>query len=92
VLSLLRRAKDWSDFLVIVANFTPVVRDNYRVGVPEAGLYQEILNTDAAIYGGSNAGNLGGATAEPIPWLGRSYSLNLRLPPLSVLILKPQRA
>ncbi len=92
VLSFLRRAKDPADFLVIVANFTPVVRNNYRVGVPEAGHYQEILNTDAAIYGGSNAGNLGGATAEPIPWLGRSHSLNLRLPPLGVLILKPQRA
>jgi 1,4-alpha-glucan branching enzyme len=92
VLSFLRRAKNPQDFLVVVANFTPVVRENYRVGVPEAGFYHEVLNTDAAAYGGSNVGNLGGVAAEPVPWLAHSYSLNLRLPPLGAVFLKLQRS
>ncbi len=75
--------------MLAIANFTPVIRDNYRVGVPRRGRYTEILNTDAGVYGGSNVGNLGGATAEPIPWLGRENSIKLTLPPLAVLILKP---
>jgi len=91
VLSFVRRAKDAEDFLVVVANFTPVVRENYRVGVPGAGFYREVMNTDAAVYGGSNVGNLGGVEAEPVPWLGHSYSLNLRLPPLGALFLKLRR-
>src|SRR5216683_5438541 len=91
VLSFLRRARDPEDFLVVVANFTPVVRENYRVGVPEPGFYRELLNTDAAAYGGSNAGNLGGVAAEPIPWLGHTYSVNLRLPPLAAVFLKLRR-
>ncbi len=92
VLSFLRRAKNPQDFLVVVANFTPMVRENYRVGVPEAGFYHEVLNTDAAAYGGSNVGNLGGVAAEPVPWLGHSYSLNLHLPPLGAVFLKLQRS
>jgi 1,4-alpha-glucan branching enzyme len=91
VLSFLRRARDPEDFLVVVANFTPVVRENYRVGVPEPGFYRELLNTDAAAYGGSNAGNLGGVGAEPIPWLGHAYSVNLRLPALAAVFLKLRR-
>jgi 1,4-alpha-glucan branching enzyme len=90
VLSFLRRAKDPENFLVVVANFTPVVREAYRVGVPAPGFYREVLNTDAAVYGGSNTGNCGGVQAEPVPWLGRPYSLNLRLPPLGALFFKPQ--
>jgi len=74
-----------------VANFTPVVRENYRVGVPQPGFYRELLNTDAAAYGGSNAGNLGGVAAEPIPWLGHANSVNLRLPPLAAVFLKLRR-
>jgi 1,4-alpha-glucan branching enzyme len=92
VLSFIRRAKDSADFLVVVANFTPVLRENYRVGVPEPGSYREILNTDSAVYGGTNAGNLGGVRAEPIPWLQFASSVNLRLPPLAVVVLKPSRA
>jgi 1,4-alpha-glucan branching enzyme len=92
VLSFIRRARDRDDFLIVVANFTPVLRENYRVGVPEQGFYREILNTDAATYGGSNAGNLGGIQAEPIPWLQHRWSLNLRLPPLGVVFLKLRRA
>jgi 1,4-alpha-glucan branching enzyme len=88
VVSFVRRAKDHGEFLVVVCNFTPVVRENYRVGVPEAGFYREVLNTDAAAYGGSNVGNLGGVAAEPVPWLGRSHSLKLTLPPLAALFFK----
>jgi 1,4-alpha-glucan branching enzyme len=91
VLSFVRRAGDPQDFLVVVANFTPVVRDNYRVAVPQPGSYREILNSDAEFYGGTNVGNLGSVRADRIPWVGREYSLNLRLPPLAVLILKPER-
>jgi 1,4-alpha-glucan branching enzyme len=91
VLSFIRRAKDPADFLVVVANFTPVVRENYRVGVPQGGYYREILNTDSVAYGGSNAGNLGGVEAEPIPWLQFAQSVKLRLAPLGVVILKPGR-
>jgi 1,4-alpha-glucan branching enzyme len=88
VLSFIRRGKHPKDVLIVVANFTPILRDNYRVGVPEPGRYLEILNTDASIYGGTNHGNLGGVNSEPIPWLGREHSVSLRLPPLAVLILK----
>jgi len=92
VLSFVRRAKSRNDFLVAVANFTPVVRQNYRVGVPEAGFYRELLNTDAAIYGGSNVGNSGGVEAEPVPWMGHPHSLSLHLPPLGAVFFKPQRS
>jgi len=91
VLSFIRRARDPNDFVVVVANFTPVLREGYRLGVPELGYYRELLNTDAAVYGGSNSGNAGGQMAEPVPWMGRPCSLNLRLPPLGALFLKLQR-
>ncbi len=90
IVSFLRRAKNPRDFLVFVCNFTPVPRSGYRIGVPEPGRYREILNSDSAAYGGSNLGNAGGATAEPMPWQGRPYSLNLNLPPLGILVLKPE--
>ncbi len=92
VLTFLRRARDPNDFLVVVVNFTPVIRDDYRVGVPAPGAYQEVLNTDSEHYGGSNVGNLGSVRAEPVPWNGRPYSLRLRLPPLAAIYLKPQRS
>ena len=91
VLSFIRHARDPNDFVVVIANFTPVVREGYRLGVPELGYYRELFNTDAAVYGGSNSGNAGGLMAEPVPWMGRPCSLNLRLPPLGVLFLKLQR-
>ena len=90
VLSFLRRGKDPSNLLAVVVNATPVVREAYRIGVPQPGYYDEILNTDAAIYGGSNVGNLGGVLAEPILHMGRPYSITLTLPPLAVLFLKRQ--
>ncbi len=91
VLSFLRRAKDPNQFLIIVTNNTPVLREEYRVGVPEPGFYREIFNTDSERYGGSNAGNLGGVHAETIPWGVHPYSINLRLPPLAALYFKHDR-
>jgi len=87
VVSLLRRGD--SHFLMAVFNFTPVVRNHYRVGVPTQGTYQEILNTDAHCYWGSGVGNGGTVSTEKIPWMGRPYSLCLCLPPLGALILAP---
>ena len=69
----------------------PVLRHEYRIGVPVAGYYREILNTDSAYYEGSDAGNAGGVRAEPIPWNGRPWSLKLKVPPLAVVYFKPQR-
>jgi 1,4-alpha-glucan branching enzyme len=91
VLSFLRRARDGNDFVVVVCNFTPVVRENYRVSVPGPGFYKEILNSDSTHYGGSDTGNAGGVRAEPFPWSDRPYSIKLKLPPLSVTFFKPQR-
>ena len=75
--------------MIAVANFTPVPRENYRIGVPCPGYYSEILNTDAAIYGGSNMGNEGGVYSEPIASHGCEQSISLTLPPLATLALKP---
>jgi len=69
-----------------------VPRYRYRVGVPWLGYYLELINSDAGEYGGSNLGNEGGASAEPIPWQGQPHSLVLTLPPLAVLFLKPAHA
>jgi 1,4-alpha-glucan branching enzyme len=88
VVTYLRRAKTPGHDLLVACNFTPVPRENYRVGVPEAGFWREILNSDATAYGGSGWGNLGGVEALPIPWHGRPYSLDLTLPPLAILVLK----
>jgi 1,4-alpha-glucan branching enzyme len=88
VLSFIRKGKAKDDIVVAVCNFTPVPRIKYRVGVPHAGFWKELLNSDAREYGGSGMGNLGGIKADRIPFHGRSCSLNLTLPPLSVLFLK----
>ena len=91
VLAFLRRARNPEDFVVAICNFTPVLREEYRVGVPRPGYYREILNTDSRYYEGTDAGNGGGVNAEPIPWNDRPYSIKLRLPPLGVMYFKPQR-
>ncbi|WP_435017542.1 1,4-alpha-glucan branching protein GlgB [Tundrisphaera sp. TA3] len=91
VLAFLRRGKDPREAVVVVCNFTPVARENYRIGVPEAGYYREILNTDAEGYAGSNFGNAGGVWAHPGEWSGRPFHVSLRLPPLGVLFLKVER-
>ena len=88
VLSFLRRARNPQDFVVVVANFTPVARQDYRIGVPEPGYYREFFNSDAHHYAGSDCGNAGGVTAEPVPWMGLDFSLRLRLPPLGALYFK----
>ncbi len=90
VLSYLRKGATPDDCAVIVCNFTPVVRERYRIGVPRPGFYRERLNTDAADYGGGNIGNLGGVAAEPIPWHGHAHSLSVTLPPLATLVLIPE--
>ena len=73
--------------MVVVVNLTPVERSD-RVGLPEGGHWDEILNTDAAVYGGMNRGNLGGVTAEAVEWHGRAQSAVVTLPPLSAIWLK----
>ena len=90
VLSLIRKAKSSSAIMLVLCNFTPVPRYSYRVGTPRGGQWQEILNSDAARYSGSNMGNLGGAETAPIGLHGRPYSLTLTLPPLSVSFFKNQ--
>jgi 1,4-alpha-glucan branching enzyme len=88
VLAFARRGAAEKDYVLALCNFTPVVRDNYRVGVPREGFWRELLNTDSHYYGGSGVGNLGQIETTPVPWHGRSYSLNVVLPPLGVLWLK----
>jgi 1,4-alpha-glucan branching enzyme len=91
VVSFLRRARDPRDFLVFVANFTPVPRTDYIVGVPEPGVYRELLNTDAEAYGGANVGNGGAVATEETGAHGFAHRLRLVLPPLACLVLKIDR-
>jgi 1,4-alpha-glucan branching enzyme len=88
VISFLRQGRNPEDLILVVANFTPVVHLNYRVGVPKSGFWKEILNSDATDYWGSGQGNLGGVEASPLPFHGRFYSLNLTLPPLAIMFFK----
>jgi 1,4-alpha-glucan branching enzyme len=88
VLSFIRRGERPEDETVFVLNFTPVVREAYRVGVPGGGTWREVLNSDAEAYGGGNVGNSGGVTAEEQQAHGRAWSVCLRLPPLGALMLK----
>lgn len=91
VLSFLRKADKADETLLFVCNFTPVVRSEYRIGVPNGGSWDERLNTDSEFYGGSNVGNGGGMVADDIGWHGFPHSLNLTLPPLAVVVFKPHR-
>ena len=89
VVSFVRKARgEPAPILLVVCNFTPVVRTNYVVGVPRAGFWRETLNSDAAHYGGSGLGNLGGVEAAPLPADGRYHSLTLTLPPLATLVFE----
>jgi 1,4-alpha-glucan branching enzyme len=88
MLSFVRKSIGGSDTILIVCNFTPVPRYEYRVGVPQIGRWTEILNSDSDAYGGTDFGNLGGKDAEEIPMHGRSHSLNLTIPPLGAVFLK----
>ena len=103
VVSFLRKSRDVSaeppersdtsrgDIIAFVVNATPVVRYNYRLGVPEAGFYREIVNSDAETYGGSNVGNFGGVQSENREWMGREHSIVIHLPPLATLAFKLER-
>ena len=88
IISLIRRAEMGADEIVAVFNFTPLVREGYRMGVPRAGRYRELINTDAEVYGGGNVGNAGAIETEAVPAQGHPQSLVLTLPPLAGLILK----
>jgi 1,4-alpha-glucan branching enzyme len=91
ILSFIRRARNPEDYVVVVCNFTPVLRLDFRIGVPGPGFYREILNSDSVYYEGSDAGNAGGVRAEPIPWNDRPWSIKLKVPPLAAVYFKPQR-
>ena len=88
VLSYLRYGREGTPPVVIVCNFTPVVRHKFRLGVPKPGYWVEKLNTDSSAYGGSNVGNLGGAKAEEKAVHGRPFSIELTLPPLAAVVLQ----
>ena len=88
VISFFRANKTHEEFLVCIANLSPIPRYNFRVGLPAKGAYVEALNTDSESYGGSNVGNLGVVEAEPIPWHGLDHSATVALPPLAVLWLR----
>jgi len=86
ILSFIRHSAD--EKLICIFNFTPVLRENYRIGLPELGAYTELVNSDAALFGGSNNGNGGRVIAEPTAWMNQPASAELNLPPLGVLVLK----
>ena len=90
VVAFMRKSRE-GDIVVFVVNATPVVRYDYRLGVPGAGFYREIINTDAETYGGSNVGNFGGVQARIVPWMGREHSILIHLPPLATVAFKLAR-
>ncbi len=87
IISYTRRARDGS-FVVIMLNFTPVLRTGYRLGVPVAGQYVELFNSDASCYSGSNQGNGAGLQSEPVTWMNQAHSVIVTLPPLAGVILQ----
>ncbi len=88
IVAFLRTARRSDDFVVMVFNFTPVPRGSYRLGVPSPGYYAELLNSDSALFGGSNLGNGGGVASEPIATHGFNQSIRVMVPPLACLMLK----
>ncbi len=90
VLVFVRRGSKSHDCLVVCCNFTPVLRHGYRIGLPAAGAYEEVFNSDSSWYGGSNAGNSGPIQSAAMPHHGREHSLTMTLPPLAVVVLKPR--
>ena len=91
IVTFMRKGSAEGDFVVVVCNFTPVVHRNYRIGVPIDTVYDEILNSDSEVYGGSNVGNFGEVGAQEVPWHGRQYSLEISVPPLAVVLFKPRK-
>ncbi len=92
VITFLRKTGNPADSLLVVGNFTPVPRYNYRIGVPVRGYWRELLNSDAHDYGGSGHGNFGGVEATKESSHGRHYSISITLPPLSIVFLKKKKA
>lgn len=92
IVSFTRKGKDPGDSIVCIFNFTPVPRKGYRTGVPFSGLYEEMLNSDAEVYGGGNTGNAGLVPSDPIPWQNQDHSLLLTLPPLGALYFRLGKA
>jgi len=88
VISFLRKAQSSSSVVLVICNFTPVPRENYLVGIPRGGYWEEILNSDATYYGGSGLGNAGGLQASAQPFHGRPHSLKVKLPPLAAVLFK----
>ena len=89
VVSFVRRARNPDDFVVVACNFTPVPRQDYRIGVPNVAGYREAINSDSEYYGGGNIGNGGFVATEPVPAHGFPSSIRITLPPLAGLILAP---
>ena len=90
VIAFARRTRDSQRVALFVGNFSPAVRTNYRIGLPSGGRWREAVNTDAAFYGGSGVGNMGGFEAEAVGWHGQHYSAEVTLPPLAALWLVPE--
>ncbi len=88
IISYIRKSKDKT--FIVILNFTPIKRDKYRIGAPHAGEYKEIINSDSSYYGGTNVGNSESVSAENTSWMGFPYSLELTLPPLGGIILRPK--
>ena len=91
IISFVRRGKRREDYVVVICNFTPQPFSQYRIGMPEAGAFREIFNSDAEMFGGSNMGNGGRVYAEATPSHGRPASATVVIPPLAVVVLKPER-
>jgi 1,4-alpha-glucan branching enzyme len=89
VLAYMRKARNWEDHLIVVCNFTPVVREGHKVGVPQQRYYREVFNSDSMYYGGSNVGNSPGMMAVEPGHHGRPWCVTINLPPLAVVVLKP---
>jgi 1,4-alpha-glucan branching enzyme len=88
IIAFLRRAEDPKDYVLVCCNFTPVPRTGYEFGVPEEGFYEEILNTDSELFGGTNTGNGGVVSSSPIPRHNRPNSISVTLPPLAVVAFR----
>jgi 1,4-alpha-glucan branching enzyme len=89
IVSFERRGKTPGDHVVVIVNFTPIVRTDYRIGMPSEGPYREIFNSDDRRYGGSGVGNAGTLVPQALSWHGRAHSMPLTLPPLSAIYLAP---
>ena len=90
VITFLRKGRSTEDVILVVCNFTPVPRYNYRIGVPRGGYWREVLNGDARVYGGSGQGNIGGVEAAPISAHGRLHALSVTVPPLAAVFFRSE--